>query len=181
MRIATAGAPVRNCNPDMIFTEVTRGVDRCQCLGNGYLEITRNSRGQGTALPRPRGDGTGARRSTARADPRGLRRISARSAAPARSESGQEKRILHLYKYTPIELLRRARYHPRARRCSATAACEFSLDCRAQRVPRLAIIVSAQLSGACWQIQHYMESEIRARRTRRWYWRPRRYAIRIER
>ena len=36
-----------NCNPDMTFTEVLRAVwTDVECLGNGYLELTRNSRGQ---------------------------------------------------------------------------------------------------------------------------------------
>lgn len=36
-----------NCNPEMTFTEVLRAVwTDVECLGNGYLELTRNSRGQ---------------------------------------------------------------------------------------------------------------------------------------
>jgi PBSX family phage portal protein len=35
------------CNPDMTFTEVMRAVwTDVECLGNGYVELTRNSRGQ---------------------------------------------------------------------------------------------------------------------------------------
>ena len=35
------------CNPEMTFTEVMRAVwTDVECIGNGYLELTRNSRGQ---------------------------------------------------------------------------------------------------------------------------------------
>jgi PBSX family phage portal protein len=161
-----------NCNPDMTFTEVMRAVwTDVECLGNGYLEITRNSRGQvdgfyhvPAVTVRVRADHDGFVQIR-----EGLRRDFRTVGSPPRAdqESGQvQNEILHLYKYTP-----QSSYYgvpdiipALASMLGDRAACEFNLDYfEHNAVPRLAIIVEgAQLSeGLLAQIQHYMESEIK--------------------
>lgn len=161
-----------NCNPDMTFTEVMRAVwTDVECLGNGYLEVTRNSRGLvdgfyhvPAVTVRVRADHCGfvQIRDGRRRDFRPLG-----SEQHTDEQTGQvQNEILHLYKYTP-----QSSYYgvpdiipALASMLGDRAACEFNLDYfEHNAVPRLAIIVEgAQLSdGLMAQIQHYMESEIK--------------------
>jgi PBSX family phage portal protein len=161
-----------NCNPEMTFTEVMRAVwTDVECLGNGYLEVTRNSRGLvdgfyhvPAVTVRVRADHSGfvqirdGRRRDFR--PLGSEQRTDQDSGVAQNE------ILHLYKYTP-----QSSYYgvpdiipALASMLGDRAACEFNLDYfEHNAVPRLAIIVEgAQLSdGLMAQIQHYMESEIK--------------------
>ena len=161
-----------NCNPEMTFTEVLAAVwTDVKCLGNGYIEITRNSLGEidgfyhvpGTTM-RLRGDGEGFLqiRDTER---RYFRALGApEQADPLTGETQTE--IMHLKKYTP-----QSSYYGIPDIVAAMAAVvgdkearEYNIDFfENHAVPRLAIIVEGgQLSDEVLaQIQEYMETEIR--------------------
>jgi len=161
-----------NCNPDMTFTEVMRQVwTDVECLGNGYLEITRNSLGEidgfyhvpGTTV-RLRGAGQGfvQIRDTQR---RYFRHLGApEEPDPATGEPQNE--IMHLKKYTP-----QSSYYGVPDIVAAMAAIvgdkearEYNIDFfENHAVPRMAIIVEGgQLSDEVLaQIQEYMETEIK--------------------
>jgi PBSX family phage portal protein len=161
-----------NCNPDQTFTEVLSAVQTdVECLGNGYLELTRNSRGEidgfyhvpGTTM-RVRGGGGGFLqiRETER---RYFRPLGGpEEADPLTGEPQNE--IMHLKKYTP-----QSSYYGIPDIVAAMAAIvgdkearEYNIDFfENHAVPRLAIIVEGgQLSDdVLAQIQEYMETEIR--------------------
>lgn len=161
-----------NCNPDATFTEVLAGVwTDVECLGNGYLEITRNSRGEidgfyhvpGTTM-RVCGGGRGFLqiRDTERRYFRPLG--SPDQADPLTGEPQNE--VMHLRKYTP-----QSSYYGIPDIVAAVSAVvgdkqarEYNIDFfENHAVPRMAIIVEGgQLSDEVLaQIQEYMETEIR--------------------
>ena len=161
-----------SCNPEMTFTEVMRATwTDVECLGNGYLEITRNSRGEidgfyhvpGTTM-RVRGGGQGFLqiRETER---RSFRPLGGpEEADPLTGEPQNE--IMHLKKYTP-----QSSYYGIPDIVAAMPAVfgdkearEYNIDFfENHAVPRMAIIVEGgQLSDeVLTQIQEYMETEIR--------------------
>lgn len=161
-----------NCNPDQTFTEVLSAVwTDVECLGNGYLEITRNSRGEidgfyhvpGTTMRvRAAGQGFLQIRDTER---RYFRPLGGpEQADPLTGEPQNE--IMHLRKYTP-----QSSYYGIPDIVAAMAAVvgdkearEYNIDFfENHAVPRMAIIVEGgQLSDdVLAQIQEYMETEIR--------------------
>ena len=161
-----------NCNPEQTFTEVLAGVwTDVECLGNGYLEITRNSRGEidgfyhvpGTTM-RVRGGGNGFLQ-IREIERRSFRSLGgAEEADPVTGEAQNE--IMHLKKYTP-----QSAYYGIPDIVAAMAAVvgdkearEYNIDFfENHAVPRMAIIVEGgQLSDeVLTQIQEYMETEIR--------------------
>ncbi len=161
-----------NCNPDMTFTEIARAVwTDVECLGNGYLEITRNSRGEidgfyhvPAVTIRVRADHDGYVQ-IREGRKRHFRALGSEERIDEQSGLVQNE-ILHFYKYTP-----QSSYYgvpdiipALSAMLGDRAACEYNLDFfEHNAVPRLAIIVEgAQLSeGLLNQIQHYMESEIK--------------------
>ena len=161
-----------NCNPDMTFTEIMRGVwTDVECLGNGCLEITRNSRGEidgfyhvPAVTIRVRADHDGYVQ-IREGRKRHFRALGSEERIDEQSGLVQNE-ILHFYKYTP-----QSSYYgvpdiipALSAMLGDRAASEYNLDFfEHNAVPRLAIIVEgAQLSeGLLSQIQHYMESEIK--------------------
>jgi PBSX family phage portal protein len=176
-----------NCNPEMTFTEVLAAVwTDVECLGNGYLEITRNSLGEidgfyhvpGTTMrlrgPGAPSGGTG----VSPVSPSGAGYVQLRDAqrryfralgAPEERDplTGEpENEVMHLKKYTP-----QSSYYGIPDIVAAMAAVvgdkearEYNIDFfENHAVPRLAIIVEGgQLSDEVLaQIQEYMETEIR--------------------
>ena len=162
------------CNPEMTFIEIMRAVwTDVECLGNGYLEVTRNSRGELDGFYH-----VPAVTMRVRADRQGFVQI--REGRKRRFRLlGSEQRtdedsglvqneLLHFSKYTP-----QSSYYgipdiipALAAMLGDRAACEYNLDFfEHNAVPRLAIIVEgAQLSdGLLGQIQHYMAGEIKGR------------------
>lgn len=158
-----------NCNPEMTFTEVLRAVwSDVESIGNGYMEVTRNSERQidgfyhvpGTTV-RVSGD----RQSFVQI--REGRRQWFR-ALGRRKQSGATdlNEIVHFKKYTP-----QSSYYGVPDAISALsaiagdkAARDYNLDFfEHNAVPRMAIIVEGgQLSDEIIrQIQHFMESEVR--------------------
>lgn len=161
-----------HCNPDMTFTEVMRAVwTDVECLGNGYLEVTRNSRGDidgfyhiPAVTMRVRADRQGFVQ-IRDGQQRHFRHLG--SEIQREEESGEVvNEVIHFQKYTPL-----SNYYGVPDIIPALpsilgdkAACEYNLDFFDHNaVPRLAIIVEgAQLSdGLLNQIQHYMESEVK--------------------
>ncbi len=161
-----------NCNRQMTFVEVMRGVWMdVECVGNGYVEVTRNNVGEidgfyhvPAVTVRVRADRNGyvqireGRR-------RHFRQLGAEEQVDAETGLVQNE-ILHFYKYTP-----QSNYYgvpdvipALPALLGSKAACEYNLDFfEHNAVPRLAIVVEgAQLSdGLLGQIQHYMESELK--------------------
>lgn len=161
-----------NCNRQMTFVEVMRGVwTDVECVGNGYVEVTRNNLGEidglyhvpaVTVRVRADRDGYVQIRDGRKRHFRGLG-----SEERADEETGLvQNEIMHFYKYTP-----QSSYYgvpdvipALTAMLGDKAACEHNLDFfEHNTVPRLAIIVEgAQLSeGLLGQIQHYMESELK--------------------
>ncbi len=161
-----------NCNPDMTFTEIMRAVwTDVECLGNGYLELTRNSRGEidgfyhvPAVTIRVRADHNGYVQ-VREGRKRHFRALGSEERIDEQSGLVQNE-LLQLYKYTP-----QSSYYgvpdiipALSAMLGDKAACEYNLDFfEHNAVPRLAIIVEgARLSeGLLNQIQHYMESEIK--------------------
>ena len=161
-----------NCNPEMTFTEVLAAVwTDVECLGNGYIEITRNSRGEidgfyhvpGTTM-RLRGSGEGFLQ-IREAERRYFRALgAAEENDPLTGE--RENEVMHLKKYTP-----QSSYYGIPDIVAAMSAVvgdkearEYNIDFfENHAVPRMAIIVEGgQLSDEVLaQIQGYMETEIR--------------------
>ncbi len=161
-----------NCNPEATFTEIMRAVwTDVECLGNGYLEITRNSRGEidgfyhvpGTTMRVcSGGQGFLQIRETER---RYFRPLGGPEAADPLTGEPQNE-VLHLRKYTP-----QSSYYGIPDIVAAMPAVvgdkearEYNIDFfENHAVPRMAIIVEGgQLSDEVLaQIQEYMETEIR--------------------
>ena len=161
-----------NCNPESTFSEIMRQVwTDVECLGNGYLEITRNSRGMidgfyhvpGTTV-RLRADGEGFVQIRG-AEKRHFRHLGA-PAAPDPLSGEPQNEIMHLKRYTPessfygvpdiVAALPAVLGDKKAR--------EYNIDFFSNHaVPRMAIIVEGgQLSDEVLaQIQEYMETEIK--------------------
>jgi PBSX family phage portal protein len=161
-----------NCNPEQTFTEIMRMVwTDVECLGNGYLEITRNSRGMidgfyhvpATSV-RLRTDGSGFEQIRFE-DKRYFRHLGAREATDPISHE-PENEIMHLKKYTP-----QSSFYGIPDIVAALPAVlgdkearEYNIDFFSNHaVPRMAIIVEGgQLSDdVLAQIQEYMETEIK--------------------
>ncbi len=161
-----------NCNRQMTFVEVMRGVwTDVECVGNGYVEVTRNNLGEIDGLYH-----VPAVTVRVRADRDGYVQIRDGRKRHFRGLGAEERvdeetglvqnEIMHFYKYTP-----QSSYYGVPDVIPALpallgdkAACEYNLDFfEHNAVPRLAIIVEgAQLSdGLLGQIQHYMESELK--------------------
>jgi PBSX family phage portal protein len=161
-----------HCNPEMTFTEILRCVwTDVEAVGNGYLEVTRNSLGEidgfyhvpaTTVRVRADHDGFVQIRD---GRTRHFRRLG--GALPAGDGAGDDlTEIMHLRKYTP-----QSSYYgipdivaaiPAA--AGDKAARDYNFDFFAHNaVPRLAIIVEGgQLTDAALrQVQRYMESEIK--------------------
>ncbi|MFO7948122.1 MAG: phage portal protein [Armatimonadota bacterium] len=160
------------CNAEMTFTEIMRAVwTDVECLGNGYLEVTRNSHGEidgfyhvpGVTM-RVRSDRSGF------VQIRDGRRRNFRplgSEERLDDETGEiQNEIMHFYKYTP-----QSSYYGIPDIIPALpamlgdrAASEYNLDFfEHNAVPRMAIVIEGgQLSESLLQqIQHFMESEIK--------------------
>ena len=161
-----------SCNKAMTFTEIMRAVwTDVECLGNGYLEVTRNSRGEVDGLYHVPGvtmrvradrDGYVQIREGRRRDFRALG-----SEEQIDEDTGAvQNEIVHFYKYTPL-----SSYYGVPDIIPALpamlgdkAAAEYNLDFfEHNAVPRMAIVVEgAQLSESLLnQIQHFMESEVK--------------------
>ncbi|HEY3398193.1 MAG TPA: phage portal protein [Armatimonadota bacterium] len=160
------------CNPDQTFTEVMRMVwTDVECLGNGYLEVTRSSLGEidgfyhvPATTVRVRGDGAGFLQIRG-AEQRAFRQLGGAEAVDPNTGAPQNE-ILHLKKYTP-----ESGYYGVPDIVAALpavvgdkAAREYNIDFFSNHaVPRLAVIVEGgQLSDdVLAQIQDYMETEIK--------------------
>jgi PBSX family phage portal protein len=161
-----------NCNPEMTFTEVMRSVwTDVECLGNGYVEITRNSRGEidglyhvpGTTV-RLCGQGQGFVQVRG-VEKRHFRMLGTRDELDPITDEPQNE-MMHLKKYTPQS----SHYGIPDITAALPAvvgdksAREYNIDFfENHAVPRMAIIVEGgQLSDeVLTQIQEYMESEIK--------------------
>lgn len=160
------------CNPDMTFTEVMRAVwTDVECLGNGYMELTRNSLGQIDGMYHV--PGTTVR---VRADRQGFVQVrdgrkrhfrTAGAAEVTDPETGLvQNEMLHFSKYTP-----QSSYYgvpdiipAVASIAGDRAARDYNIDFFSHNaVPRMAIIVEGgQLSDAVVeQLKQFMESEIK--------------------
>ncbi len=161
-----------NCNPQMTFTEVIRAVwTDVECLGNGYVEVTRNSLGNidgfyhvpaTTARIKPNGVGFAQLRGTQKRHFRPLGTDAIED--PITGETQNE--IIHFKKYTPQSGLYGIPDIVAALAAAAgdRAAREYNIDFfEHNAVPRMAIVVEGgQLSKELlWQIQNYMETEIK--------------------
>lgn len=161
-----------NCNPDQTFTEIMRQVwTDVECLGNGYLEFTRNSCGEidgfyhvpGTTV-RLRSDGQGFVQ-IRETEKRYFRPLGGPEELDPVTEESQNE-ILHFKKYTP-----QSSYYGIPDIVASLpavvgdkAAREYNIDFfENNAVPRMAIIVEGgQLSDEVLaQIQEYMETEIK--------------------
>ena len=157
------------CNPEMTFTEILRSVwTDVEALGNGYLEITRNSLGEvdgfyhvPATTVRVRTDRSGfVQIRDGRTREFGTLRVSEGIG------TGDANEMIHFRKYTP-----QSSYYgvpdivaaiPAA--AGDKAARDYNYDFFAHNaVPRLAIVVEGgQLNDAAMrQVQRYMESEIK--------------------
>ena len=158
-----------NCNPEMTFTEVLRSVwTDVEALGNGYLEITRNSLGEVDGFYHV--PATTVRVRTDRSGFVQIRDGRTREfdvlRAPGEPGTGGVNEMIHFRKYTP-----QSSYYgvpdivaaiPAA--AGDKAARDYNYDFFAHNaVPRLAIVVEGgQLNDAAMrQVQRYMESEIK--------------------
>jgi PBSX family phage portal protein len=160
------------CNPDMTFTEVMRAVwTDVECIGNGYLELTRNSRGQidgmyhvpGTTV-RVKSDRHGfvQERDGQR---RHFRTVGSWEHTDPETGSVQNE-LVHFAKYTPL-----SSYYGVPDILPAVAAVlgdkaarEYNVDFFTHNaVPRMAIIVEGgQLSDeVLGQLKQFMESEVK--------------------
>jgi PBSX family phage portal protein len=160
------------CNPEMTFPEVMRAVwTDVECLGNGYLEITRNSRGQVDGMYHV--PGTTVR---VRGDRKGFVQVREGRKRHFRSLGGDEaldpetgltqNEMMHFMKYTP-----QSTYYgvPDIVPAVATvlgdkAAREYNIDFFSHNaVPRMAIIVEGgELSDeVVGQLRQFMESEVK--------------------
>ena len=160
------------CNPEMTFTEVMRtSWTDVECLGNGYIEVTRNSLGQidglyhvpGTTV-RVKPDGSGFVQ-LRDGHKRHFRPLGAPAVPDPDTEQAQNE-IIHFKKYTPQSGYYGIPDIAAAFTAAAgdKAAREYNIDFfEHNAVPRMAIIVEGgQLSDELLrQIQHYMESEIK--------------------
>ena len=160
------------CNPEMTFTALIRAIwTDVECLGNGYMEVTRNSQGQidgfyhvpGTTMRiKPNAEGFVQLRDTHK---RHFRPLGTDAAAdPLTGETQNE--IMHFKKYTPQSGLYGIPDIVAALAAAAgdRAAREYNIDFfEHNAVPRMAIVVEGgQLSKELlWQIQNYMETEIK--------------------
>ncbi len=160
------------CNPQMTFTAVLRATwTDVECLGNGYMELTRNSLGSidgcyhvpaTTVRIKPNDTGFVQLRGTQKRHFRHLG--SEASEDPITGEVQNE--IIHFKKYTPQAGLYGIPDIVAALAAAAgdKAAREYNIDFfEHNAVPRMAIIVEGgQLSkDLLWQIQNYMETEIK--------------------
>lgn len=160
------------CNPEMTFTEVMRAVwTDVECLGNGYLELTRNSLGQIDGMYHVPGVTV-----RVRADRKGFVQIrdgrkrhfrGVGQPEVADPETGlAQNEMMHFTKYTP-----QSSYYGVPDIIPAVsalvgdkAAREYNIDFFAHNaVPRMAIIVEGgQLSeSVLGQLKQFMESEIK--------------------
>ena len=161
-----------HCNPGMTFTEVMRmSWTDVECLGNGYIEVTRNTLGQidgfyhvpGTTV-RVKPDGSGFVQLRD-----GQKRHFRMLGAPAALDPGTEEpqnEIIDFKKYTPLSGYYGIPDIVAALSAAAgdRAARDYNIDFfEHNAVPRMAIIIEGgQLSDELLrQIQHYMESEIK--------------------
>lgn len=160
------------CNPEMTFTEVMRGVwTDVECVGNGYLELTRNSRGQIDGMYHV--PGTTVRVKSSRSgfvQEREGRRRHFRNVGGEEvndPETGEvQNEMMHFVKYTPL-----SSYYgvpdivpAMSAIVGDKAAREFNVDFFSHNaVPRMAIIVEGgQLSEEVLeQLRHFMESEVK--------------------
>jgi PBSX family phage portal protein len=158
-----------NCNPDMTFTEVMRGIwTDVECVGNGYLEVTRDNAGGVNGFFH-----VPATTVRASADKRTYVQIRAEKRQWFRSlgtppVDGLDDctELMHFSKYTP-----QSSYYGvpdivagLSGVAGDKAARDYNLDFfEHNAVPRMAIIVEGgQLSGELIaQIQQFMEREIR--------------------
>lgn len=160
-----------NCNPEMTFTEVLRAVwGDVESVGNGYMEITRNSSRRidgfyhipGTTV-RISGD-RGSFVQIRDGKQQWFRAYGQRGSGGAEDQN----EVLHFKKYTP-----QSSYYGVPDVVGAAsavagdkAARDYNLDFfEHNAVPRLAIIVEGgQMSDELLrQIQHFMESEVRGK------------------
>ena len=163
---------VAHCNPEMTFTEVMRtSWTDVECLGNGYIEVTRNSLGQidgfyhvpGTTVRvKPDGSGFVQLRDGYK---RHFRRLGAPAVPDPNIEQAQNE-IIDFKKYTPQSGYYGIPDIVAALTAAAgdKAAREYNVDFfEHNAVPRMAIIVEGgQLSDDLLrQIQQYMETEIK--------------------
>lgn len=160
------------CNPEMTFTEVMRAVwTDVECIGNGYMEVTRDSRGQIDGFYHV--PGTTVR---VKADRSGFVQERQGQQRHFRNMGGEERNdpatglvqneMLHFVKYTPLST-----YYGVPDIVPAVAAVigdkaarEYNVDFFAHNaVPRMAIIVEGgQLSEEVLeQLKHFMESEVK--------------------
>lgn len=160
------------CNPEMTFTEVMRAVwTDVECVGNGYMELTRNSRGQLDGMYH-----VPATTVRVRADRRGFVQEREGQKRRFRAVGGAEEvdpetglvqnEMLHFMKYTPM-----SSYYGVPDIVPAVsailgdkAAREYNVDFFTHNaVPRMAIIVEGgQLSEEVLeQLRHFMESEVK--------------------
>ncbi|MBU0608384.1 MAG: phage portal protein [Armatimonadetes bacterium] len=171
-----------HCNPEMTFTEVLRAVwTDVECLGNGYLELTRNSRGQidgmyhvpGTTV-RVLADRSGFAQ-VRDGRKRFFRNVGAEEVGggdagsgtnPPTRDTAEQNEMLHFLKYTP-----QSSYYgvpdiiPAVSAIAGDkAAREYNIDFFSHNaVPRMAIVVEGgELSeGVVAQLKQFMESEIK--------------------
>lgn len=158
-----------SCNPDMTFTEVMRGVwTDVECIGNGYMEVTRNHEGQVDGFYHV--PGTTVRTSADKrtyVQIRGEKRQWFRSLGTAPTDGLDDcTELLHFTKYTP-----QSSYYGVPDIVAALssvagdkAAREYNLDFfEHNAVPRMAIVVEGgQLSSELVsQIQQFMAAEVR--------------------
>ncbi len=161
-----------HCNPEMTFTEVMRtSWTDVECLGNGYIEVTRTSLGQidgfyhvpaTTVRVKPDGSGFVQLRNGHK---RHFRPLGAPAALNPNTE-GPQNEIIDFKKYTPQSGFYGIPDIVAALTAAAgdKAAREYNIDFfEHNAVPRMAIIVEGgQLSDDLLrQIQQYMETEIK--------------------
>jgi len=164
-----------NCHPEMTFTEIMRAVwTDVECLGNGYLELTRNSRGEIDGMYHVPGTTVRvlAHRQGYVQIREGRKRYFRKFGGPeieipasaARQETQTE--LMHFMKYTP-----QSNFYGVPDIIPAIAAIvgdkaarEYNIDFFTHHaVPRLAILVEGgELSeGVVRQLRQFMESEIK--------------------
>jgi len=161
-----------NCNPEMTFTEVMRAIwTDVECLGNGYMEVTRNSIGNidgfyhapaTTIRLKPNDEGFVQLRGMQK---RHFRPLGAEVMTDPDGDEPQNE-LIHFKKYTPQSGVYGIPDIVAALAAAAgdRAAREYNIDFfEHNAVPRMAIIIEGgQLSQELLaQIQNYMESEIK--------------------
>ncbi len=161
-----------NCNPEMTFTEVMRAIwTDVECLGNGYMEVTRNSLGSidgfyhvpaTTIRIKPDDEGFVQLRGTQK---RHFRSLGAEVLTDPVSDEPQNE-LIHFKKYTPQSGIYGIPDIVAALAAAAgdRAAREYNIDFfEHNAVPRMAIIIEGgQLSQELLaQIQNYMQTEIK--------------------